>query len=171
MLKLMHHSPLTPMHHSSSQQPTPSLLSSAVATVVNRHQISAMFPLHQLVQHNYIIKTCLTTFTYLTTVVQNKRSAISTFETIVSVVTTESLTNLYATDLMPDIKPTKVRICFNPGWLYSPRKVNSLSMILVKAPTLLAMLEHENPIITYLLYLHTLTHPHLPQPHNIRHTF
>lgn len=51
----------------------------------------------------------MTTYTYLTTVVQNKRSAISTFETIVSVVTTESLTNLYDTDVLPDLKPTKVR--------------------------------------------------------------
>lgn len=51
----------------------------------------------------------MTTYTYLTTVVQNKRSAISTFETIVSVVTTESLTNLYDTDVIPDLKPTKVR--------------------------------------------------------------
>lgn len=51
----------------------------------------------------------MTTYTYLTTVVHNKRSAISTFETIVSVVTTESLTNLYNTDVIPDLKPTKVR--------------------------------------------------------------
>lgn len=51
----------------------------------------------------------MTTYTYLTTVVQNKRSAISTFETIVSVVTTESLTNLYDTDVIPDLNPTKVR--------------------------------------------------------------
>lgn len=72
--------------------------------------MNALFPLHQLMQHNYIIKTCMTTYTYLTTVVQNKRSAISTFETIVSVVTTESLTNLYATDVMADLKPTKVRV-------------------------------------------------------------
>lgn len=89
--------------------PKKSLLSSAVATFVNRQQMSAFFPLHQLMQHNYIIKTCMTTYTYLTTVVQNKRSAVSTFETIVSVVTTESLTNLYATDVLADLKPTKVR--------------------------------------------------------------
>lgn len=107
-LKYMHITTMKPPHHQSSTQ-SKSLLSSAVATYVNRQQMSAMFPLHQLMQHNYIIKTCMTTYTYLTTVVQNKRSAISTFETIVSVVTTESLTNVFATDLMPDIKPTKVR--------------------------------------------------------------
>lgn len=90
-----------------------SLLSSAVATVINHQQISALFPLHQLMQHNYIIKTCMTTYTYLTTVVQNKRSAISTFETIVSVVTTESLTNYQ--DLLADLKPTKVRV--RPRWV------------------------------------------------------
>lgn len=95
--------------HESSTLPNKSLLSSAVATVVNRQQMSAFFPLHQLMHHNYIIKTCMTTYTYLTTVVQNKRSAISTFETIVSVVTTESLTNLYATDVLADLQPTKVR--------------------------------------------------------------
>ncbi|XP_064075147.1 uncharacterized protein LOC113393742 isoform X2 [Vanessa tameamea] len=99
----------TPKHHVSSTPPNKSLLSSAVATVVNRQQMSAFFPLHQLMQHNYIIKTCMTTYTYLTTVVQNKRSAISTFETIVSVVTTESLTNLYATDVLADLKPTKTK--------------------------------------------------------------
>lgn len=106
----MHLSSPTYHHISSSPLPKQSLLSSAVATVVNRQQISALFPLHQLMQHNYIIKTCMTTYTYLTTVVQNKRSAISTFETIVSVVTTESLTNLYASDVLADLKPTKVRI-------------------------------------------------------------
>lgn len=93
-----------------ASEPTPkrSLLSSAVATVVNHQQISALFPLHQLMQHNYIIKTCMTTYTYLTTVVQNKRSAISTFETIVSVVTTESITNYPGA--LADLEPTKVRI-------------------------------------------------------------
>ncbi|KAH9634377.1 hypothetical protein HF086_010857 [Spodoptera exigua] len=106
-LKLIHATTLQPYHSSSSA--SKQLLSSAVATVVSRQQISALFPLHQLMQHNYIIKTCMTTYTYLTTVVQNKRSAISTFETIVSVVTTESLTNLYDTDVIPDLKPTKVR--------------------------------------------------------------
>lgn len=50
----------------------------------------------------------MTTYTYLTTVVQNKRSAISTFETIVSVVTTESISNYH--DVLADLKPTKVRI-------------------------------------------------------------
>lgn len=108
-LKLMHLTSPTYHHVTSSSPPNQSLLSSAVATVVNRQQISALFPLHQLMQHNYIIKTCMTTYTYLTTVVQNKRSAISTFETIVSVVTTESLTNLYASDVLADLKPTKVR--------------------------------------------------------------
>ncbi|XP_063835121.1 uncharacterized protein LOC135084268 isoform X1 [Ostrinia nubilalis] len=108
-LKLMH-LPSPSYHHvSSSSPPKQTLLSSAVATVVNRQQISALFPLHQLMQHNYIIKTCMTTYTYLTTVVQNKRSAISTFETIVSVVTTESLTNLYASDILAELKPTKTK--------------------------------------------------------------
>lgn len=93
-----------------STPPNKSLLSSATATIINQQHISALFPLHQLMQHNYIIKTCMTTYTYLTTVVQNKRSAISTFETIVSVVTTESLTNLYDTDVIADLKPTKVRV-------------------------------------------------------------
>ncbi|CAH1643888.1 unnamed protein product [Spodoptera littoralis] len=106
-LKLIHATSLQPYHSSSSA--SKQLLSSAVATVVSRQQISALFPLHQLMQHNYIIKTCMTTYTYLTTVVQNKRSAISTFETIVSVVTTESLTNLYDTDVIPDLKPTKTK--------------------------------------------------------------
>ncbi|XP_050555460.1 uncharacterized protein LOC118280777 isoform X1 [Spodoptera frugiperda] len=106
-LKLIHATALQPYHSSSSA--SKQLLSSAVATVVSRQQISALFPLHQLMQHNYIIKTCMTTYTYLTTVVQNKRSAISTFETIVSVVTTESLTNLYDTDVIPDLKPTKTK--------------------------------------------------------------
>lgn len=112
------------LQHSSSSSMKQSLLSSAVATVINNERMSGFFPMHQLMHHNYIIKTCLTTFTYLTTIVQNKRSAISTFETIVSVVTTESLTNLYATDLIADIKPTKVRIqcLFNPGIVQSPRK-------------------------------------------------
>lgn len=58
----------------------------------------------------------MTTYTYLTTVVQNKRSAISTFETIVSVVTTESLTSIYATDVVADLKPTKVRFWY-PDYL------------------------------------------------------
>lgn len=108
----MHITSLKPPHFHVSlpSPPKKSLLSSAVATVVNHQQMNAMFPLEQLMRHNYIIKTCMTTFTYLTTVVQNKRSAVSTFETIVSVVTTESLTNLYATDVIPDFKPTKVRI-------------------------------------------------------------
>lgn len=105
--KLIHASMLPPHHGPSSA--SKQLLSSAVATVVSRQQISAIFPIQQLMQHNYIIKTCMTTYTYLTTVVHNKRSAISTFETIVSVVTTESLTNLYNTDVIPDLKPTKVR--------------------------------------------------------------
>lgn len=104
----MHLPSMKPSHASSSSSPKKSLLSSAVATVVNHQQISALFPLHQLMQHNYIIKTCMTTYTYLTTVVQNKRSAISTFETIVSVVTTESISNY--PDMLADIKPTKVRI-------------------------------------------------------------
>lgn len=105
-----------PHDHVSSSPPKQSLLSSAVATFVNHQHMSALFPIRQLMQHNYIIKTCMTTYTYLTTVVHNKRSAISTFETIVSVVTTESLTNLYATDVMADIKPTKVRVfLYNPG--------------------------------------------------------
>ncbi|XP_053618829.1 uncharacterized protein LOC128680085 isoform X2 [Plodia interpunctella] len=108
-LKFIHVTSLKPPHLASSPSPKQSLLSSAVATVVNHQHMSALFPLHQLMQHNYIIKTCMTTYTYLTTVVQNKRSAISTFETIVSVVTTESLTNLYASDLMADIKPTKTK--------------------------------------------------------------
>ncbi|XP_047516910.1 uncharacterized protein LOC125057315 isoform X3 [Pieris napi] len=86
-----------------------SLLSSAVATFVSRQQMSAILPMHQLMQHNYIIKTCMTTYTYLTTIVHNKRSAISTFETIVSVVTTESLTNLYASEVLADLKPTKTK--------------------------------------------------------------
>ncbi|XP_052745294.1 uncharacterized protein LOC112058337 isoform X2 [Bicyclus anynana] len=108
--KFMHLSPLKPTNNGiSSTPPFKSLLSSAVATVVNRQELSAFFPLHHLMQHNYIIKTCMTTYTYLTTVVQNKRSAVSTFETIVSVVTTESLTNLYATDVLADIKPTKTK--------------------------------------------------------------
>lgn len=106
-LKLIHATTLQP--HISSSSASKQLLTSAVATVVSRQQISALFPLHQLMQHNYIIKTCMTTYTYLTTVVQNKRSAISTFETIVSVVTTESLTNLYDTEALLDLKPTKVR--------------------------------------------------------------
>ncbi|KAJ8707391.1 hypothetical protein PYW08_010643 [Mythimna loreyi] len=106
-LKFIHATTLQP--HISSSSASKQLLSSAVATVVSRQQISALFPLHQLMQHNYIIKTCMTTYTYLTTVVQNKRSAISTFETIVSVVTTESLTNLYDTDVLPDLKPTKTK--------------------------------------------------------------
>lgn len=108
-LKLIHATTLQPHQVHSSSSASKQLLTSAVATVVSRQQISALFPLHQLMQHNYIIKTCMTTYTYLTTVVQNKRSAISTFETIVSVVTTESLTNLYDTDVLPDLKPTKVR--------------------------------------------------------------
>ncbi|CAH0764833.1 unnamed protein product [Diatraea saccharalis] len=108
-LKLMHITSPTHYHVSSSLPPKQSLISSAVATIFNHQQISAMFPMHQLMQHNYIIKTCMTTYTYLTTVVQNKRSAISTFETIVSVVTTESLTNLYASDVLADIKPTKTK--------------------------------------------------------------
>nr|XP_034836948.1 uncharacterized protein LOC117993281 isoform X1 [Maniola hyperantus] len=109
-LKLMHLASLKPSNNGvSSTPPFKSLLSSAVATVVNRQEMSAFFPLHHLMQHNYIIKTCMTTYTYLTTVVQNKRSAVSTFETIVSVVTTESLTNLYATDVLADIKPSKTK--------------------------------------------------------------
>lgn len=107
-LKVMQITSVKPTESSTPILPKKSLLSSAVATFVNRQQISALFPLHQLMQHNYIIKTCMTTYTYLTTVVQNKRSAISTFETIVSVVTTESLTNLYP-DILADLKPTKVR--------------------------------------------------------------
>lgn len=99
---------LKPSQTSSSSSPKKSLLSSAVATIINHQRISALFPLHQLMQHNYIIKTCMTTYTYLTTVVQNKRSAISTFETIVSVVTTESITNY--PDVLAELKPTKVRI-------------------------------------------------------------
>lgn len=105
------HLPASKTSNRVSSTPTnKSLLSSAVTTVVNRQHMSAFFPLRQLMQHNYIIKTCMTTYTYLTTVVQNKRSAVSTFETIVSVVTTESLTNLYATDVLADLKPTKVRV-------------------------------------------------------------
>lgn len=111
-LKVMHLPSMKPSQASSSSSPKKSLLASAVATVVNHQQISALFPLHQLMQHNYIIKTCMTTYTYLTTVVQNKRSAISTFETIVSVVTTESISNY--PDILADIKPTKVRI-WDPG--------------------------------------------------------
>lgn len=108
--KLMHLSTSKqPQHFINTVMPKRSLISSAVATIFNQQQISAIFPLHQLMKHNYIIKTCLTTYTYLTTVIQNKRSAISTFETIVSVVTTETLTNDFATDLLFDIKPTKVR--------------------------------------------------------------
>ncbi|KAI5636459.1 putative sperm flagellar membrane protein domain-containing protein [Phthorimaea operculella] len=108
-LKFMHVTSLKPHHHISTPPPKQSLLSSAVATFINQQHMSAMYPLHQLMQHNYIIKTCMTTYTYLTTVVHNKRSAISTFETIVSVVTTESLTHLYPTAVMPDIKPTKTK--------------------------------------------------------------
>lgn len=127
-LKLLHLAPLKQSNNGiSSTPPFKSLLSSAVATVVNRQEMSAFFPLHQLMQHNYIIKTCMTTYTYLTTVVQNKRSAVSTFETIVSVVTTESLTNLYATDVFADIKPTKVRYRFwNPtltSWVQGPLSI------------------------------------------------
>lgn len=94
----------------SSATPSKSLLKSAVATVINHQQLSALLPMQRHLQHNYIIKTCMTTYTYLTTIVQNKRSAISTFETIVSVVTTESVTNLFDTDFLADFKPTKVRI-------------------------------------------------------------
>ncbi|KAJ2941010.1 hypothetical protein O0L34_g13139 [Tuta absoluta] len=108
-LKFMHVTSLKPHHHISTTPPKQSLLSSAVATFINQQHMSALYPLHQLMQHNYIIKTCMTTYTYLTTVVHNKRSAISTFETIVSVVTTESLTHLYPTAVMPDIKPTKTK--------------------------------------------------------------
>ncbi|XP_045507324.1 uncharacterized protein LOC123703410 isoform X1 [Colias croceus] len=108
MLKFMHITSTKP-HHSGTTTQNKSLLSSAVATVVNQQQMSAFFPMHHLRQHNYIIKTCMTTYTYLTTIVQNKRSAISTFETIVSVVTTESLTNLYATDVLAELKPTKTK--------------------------------------------------------------
>lgn len=50
----------------------------------------------------------MTTYTYLTTIVHNKRSAISTFETVVSVITTESLTDPF--HAMAEVKPTKVRI-------------------------------------------------------------
>lgn len=116
-LKLMHVTSFKPPYH-HVPSPSKSLLSSAVATFFNHQQMDAIFPLHQLTQHNYIIKTCMTTYTYLTTVVQNKRSDISTFETIVSVITTESLTNLpvYATDIFPDIKPTNVRSSLNPGF-------------------------------------------------------
>lgn len=96
--------------HINSSKSTPSLLSSAVTTLTNNHQFYAMFPLRKLLNHNYIIKTCLTTFTYLTTVLHNKKSAVSTFETTISVVTTESLTNLFATDLVPAIQPTRVRL-------------------------------------------------------------
>ncbi|CAK1595421.1 unnamed protein product [Parnassius mnemosyne] len=96
-------------HVSTSLSPNKSLISSAVATVLNHQQMTAMFPIKKLMQHNYIIKTCMTTYTYLTTVVQNKRSAISTFETIVSVITTESLTNLFASDLLGELKPTKTK--------------------------------------------------------------
>ncbi|XP_038219351.1 uncharacterized protein LOC119837692 [Zerene cesonia] len=107
MLKFMHITSIKPHHAGTTQNK--SLLSSAVATVVNQQQMSAFFPMHHLRQHNYIIKTCMTTYTYLTTIVQNKRSAISTFETIVSVVTTESLTNLYASDVLAELKPTKTK--------------------------------------------------------------
>lgn len=96
-----------PKSHTSTLSPNKSLLKSTVSTVTNLPTPS-MYPIQQLMQHNYIIKTCMTTYTYLTTVVQNKRSAISTFETIVSVITTESLTNMYA-DLLGELKPTKVR--------------------------------------------------------------
>lgn len=82
-----------------------SLLSSAVATIVNQQRMNAMFPMH-----NYVIKTCLTTYTYLSTVIQNKRSTVSTFETIVSVITTESLTDAFDTSYKADIKPTHVRM-------------------------------------------------------------
>lgn len=109
----------TKVHNVNSKR-NRSLLSSAVATVVSRQQTNAILPMHQLMQHNYIIKTCMTTYTYLTTIVHNKRSAISTFETIVSVVTTESLTNLYASEVMADLKPTKVRLIMLPRKPYTP---------------------------------------------------
>lgn len=109
--KLMNVNSIKPTHNQvSSPSINKSLLSSAVSTVVNRQLISDLFPSHKLMQHNYIIKTCMTTYTYLTTVVQNRRSAVSTFETIVSVVTTESVTNVYATDVFTELKPTKVRL-------------------------------------------------------------
>ncbi|GBP41689.1 63 kDa sperm flagellar membrane protein [Eumeta japonica] len=106
--KLIHPSTQMSNHHVTSS-PSKLLLTSAVATFVNQRRISAVFPLHRLMQRNYIIKTCLTTYTYLTTIIQNKRSAVSTFETIVSVVTTESLTGLYASDLIADLYPTKTK--------------------------------------------------------------
>ncbi|KPJ19267.1 63 kDa sperm flagellar membrane protein [Papilio machaon] len=108
--KFIHITSMKPpkFHTSTSLPPNKSLLTSAVSTVTNL-QTPSMYPIQQLMQHNYIIKTCMTTYTYLTTVVQNKRSAISTFETIVSVITTESLTNMYASDLLGDLKPTKLK--------------------------------------------------------------
>lgn len=120
--KFIHITSMKPpkFHTSTSLAPNKSLISSAVATITNHQQMNAMFPINKLMQHNYIIKTCMTTYTYLTTVIQNKRSAISTFETIVSVITTESLTNVLASDILGDLKPTKVR--FNLVW--EPREMN-----------------------------------------------
>lgn len=106
-LKFIHITPLK-HHHGNGISPPKQLLSSAVATFVNQQQMSALFPLHHTMRHNYIIKTCLTTYTYLTTIVHNKRSAISTFETVVAVITTESLTDPF--HAMAEVKPTKVRI-------------------------------------------------------------
>lgn len=66
--------------------------------------------LHGLqLRHNYVVKTCFTTFTYLTTLIHKSRTVVSTYETVVSTVTTEP----FQISPTATFSTTKVRLCEN----------------------------------------------------------
>ncbi|XP_077288414.1 uncharacterized protein LOC143912855 [Arctopsyche grandis] len=82
---------LTPSHPRHQ-----SLLSSSTSTTFepyhqynHHHQNTELLPNPQ--RHNFVIKTCYTTYTYLTTTVQKMRTTVSTYETVVSTITTEPI--------------------------------------------------------------------------------